>query len=69
VKKHTYKVTVTANDPNGHSETRVAALTAIYLSPAGFGGDLYLLTSRRTTATAATAARDAEPRQHQPGRG
>jgi cellulase (glycosyl hydrolase family 5) len=29
VKKHTYKVTVTANDPNGHSETRVAVLTAI----------------------------------------
>ena len=29
VKKHTYTVTVTANDPNGHSETRVATLTAI----------------------------------------
>jgi Cellulase (glycosyl hydrolase family 5) len=29
VKKHTYTVTVTANDPNGHSETRVAILKAI----------------------------------------
>ena len=29
VKKHTYTITVTANDPNGHSETRVATLKAI----------------------------------------
>ncbi len=29
VKKHTYTVTVTANDPNGHTETRVATLKAI----------------------------------------
>ncbi len=29
VKKHTYTITVTANDPNGHTETVVAQLTAI----------------------------------------
>ena len=29
VKKHTYTITVTANDPNGHSETVVAQLKAI----------------------------------------
>ncbi len=29
VKKHTYKLTVIANDPNGHSETRIAMLKAI----------------------------------------
>ena len=29
VKGHTYTVTVVANDPNGHSETRVASLKAI----------------------------------------
>ena len=28
-KKHTYTVTVIANDPNGHTETRVATLKAI----------------------------------------
>jgi hypothetical protein len=28
-KKHTYTVTVTANDPNGHTETRDATLKAI----------------------------------------
>ena len=29
VKKHTYTITVTANDPNGHTETVVATLKAI----------------------------------------
>jgi hypothetical protein len=29
VKGHTYTVTVVANDPNGHNETRVAGLKAI----------------------------------------
>jgi hypothetical protein len=29
VKKHTYTVTVTANDPNGHTETVKATLKAI----------------------------------------
>jgi hypothetical protein len=29
VKKHTYTVTATANDPNGHTETVLATLKAI----------------------------------------